>query len=145
MNFGVESDRFSNGFNPQDRDTAWKYLYGILTKLTDIGVSREKDIMLVSTSLELANVSFILGKGFSDLIVFLKIALEAAERIGDRRSHAMINLHLGRLYYFGEQRHKAMDTFEIGKAEVEEIGDEDLLIQASEFIGLYFFIQGIFS
>jgi transcriptional regulator with GAF, ATPase, and Fis domain len=57
----------------------------------------------------------------------------------------MINLHLGRLYYFGEQRHLAMETFELGKAEVEEIGDEDLLTQASEFIGLYYFIQGIFT
>ena len=145
MNFGVESDWFSNGFNPQDRDTAWKYLYGVLTKLTNYGESREKDTLLVSTSLELANVSFLLGKGFSDLIIFLKTALEAAERIGDRRSHAMLNLHLGRLYYFGEQRQKAMETFDLGKSEVEDIGDEDLLIQASEFIGLYYFIQGIFT
>ena len=145
MNFAFENARLSNGFHPRDRDAAWKYLYGALTKLTDNGESREKDTMLVSTSLELANVSFILGKGFSDLIVFLKNALEAADRIGDRRSHAMINLHLGRLYYFGEQRQKAMEIFELGKDEVEEIGDEDLLIQASEFIGLFYFIQGIFK
>jgi len=145
MNFGVESDLFSNGFNSQGRDAAWKYLHGVLTKLTNNDGPREKDTLLVSTSLELANVSFILGKGFSDLIVFLNSALEAAERIGDRRSHAMINLHLGRLYYFGEQRRKAMETFALGKSEVEDIGDEDLLIQASEFIGLYYFIQGIFT
>jgi len=145
MNFAYENARLSNGFQPQDRDAAWKYLYSALTKLTDHVESREKDAMLVSTSLELANVSFILGKGFSDLVVFLKNALEAAERIGDRRSRAMLNLHIGRLYYFGEQRQQAMEKFELGKAEVEEIGDEDLLIQASEFIGLYFFIQGIFT
>lgn len=145
MSFKFGNARLSNGFHPQDRDVAWKYLYGALIKLTDNSESSEKDSMLVSTSLELANVSFILGKGFSDLVVFLNNALEAAERIGDRRSRAMINLHLGRLYYFGEQRQNAIETFKLGKAEVEEIGDDDLLIQASEFIGLYYFIQGIFT
>lgn len=141
MAIRVEDD----GFDPHDRDTAWKYLYGTLTKLINIDDSHEKDSSLVSTSLKLANVSFLLGKGFDDLIIFLNSALKAAERIGDRRSHTMINLHLGRLYYFGEQRKKALEILALGKAEAEEIGDEDLLLQASEFIGLYYFIQGIFK
>ena len=95
------------------------------------------------TSLELAKVCFVLGKGFAELINHLRMALEAAGRLGDRRSSAMINLHLGRLYYFAEQRHLAMELFAKGKAEVEALGDEDILANASELIGLYFFIQGL--
>ncbi|MEN8244222.1 MAG: sigma 54-interacting transcriptional regulator [Thermodesulfobacteriota bacterium] len=145
MSFTFTNARLTNKSKHQDYEAVWKYLYSALSKLPDSGKSRETDAVLVSTSLELANVSFILGKGFSDLIVFLKNARLAAERMGDRRSCAMINLHLGRLYYFGEQRQLAMESFEVGKKEVEEIGDDDLVVQASEFIGLYYFIQGIFA
>ncbi|MEI6261900.1 MAG: hypothetical protein WCR46_18620, partial [Deltaproteobacteria bacterium] len=57
----------------------------------------------------------------------------------------MIHPHLGRLYYFAEQRHKAIEVFALGKSEVESLGDEDIMTQASEFIGLYYFIQGMFK
>lgn len=145
MSFTFTNARLTNKIQHQDHEAAWHYLHNALSKLADGSESREKDSLLVSTSLELANVSFLLGKGFSDLIVFLKNALLATQRIGDRRSGAMINLHLGRLYYFGEQRQLAMESFETGKKAVDEIGDDDLVIQASEFIGLYYFIQGIFT
>ena len=131
--------------NYQDRYAAWKYLYDVLTRLVDHSDSPEKDVLLVETSLELADASFVLGIGFSDINTFLQNALYAAARLGDRRSQAMIHLHLGRLYYFAEQRHKAIEMFALGKTEVESLGDEDILTQASEFIGLYYFIQGMFK
>ena len=101
--------------------------------------------MFTATTIELANLSFVLGKGFRDLAEKLQLALCASERIGDRRSMAMINLHLGRLFYFAEQRDTAMSVFEVGKFEVEALGDEDILTQASEFVGLYYFLQGRFK
>ncbi|MFZ3046110.1 MAG: hypothetical protein WA151_09370, partial [Desulfatirhabdiaceae bacterium] len=139
-----ENDMSQVGINYQDRYAAWKYLYDVLTRLVDHSDSPEKDVLLVETSLELADVSFVLGIGFSDINTFLQNALYAAARLGDRRSQAMIHLHLGRLYYFAEQRHKAIEMFALGKSEVESLGDEDILTQASEFIGLYYFIQGMF-
>jgi tetratricopeptide (TPR) repeat protein len=86
-----------------------------------------------------------MGKGFADLTDLLQNALSAAGSLGDKRSQALIKLHLGRLYYFGERRHDAMTTFSEGKAEVEELGDEDIFTRSAEFIGLYFFIQGLFA
>ncbi len=125
-----------------DYETAWTHLNQVLAWLENHPASAERDSLLVGTSLELAKASFVVGKGFDRLIQLLTNALKAADRLGDRRSAAMINLHLGRLYYFGEQRHLAMKVFARGKAEVEALGDDDIVANAAELIGLYLFIQG---
>lgn len=134
----------NNANNRADYETDWAHLNRVMSKLDNLPVSTERDTLLVVTSLELAKTSFVVGKGFDRLIQWLKDALKAADRLGDRRSTAMLNLHLGRLYYFGEQRHLAMDVFACGKAEVETLGDEDIVANAAELIGLYFFIQGLY-
>lgn len=127
-----------------DYETAWTHLNQLMTWLENHPLSIEHDALAVATSLELAKVSFVVGKGFGHLTELLGSAMEAAERLGDRRSAAMINLHLGRLYYFGEKRHLAMEVFARGKAEVEALGDEDINDNAAELTGLYFFIQGLY-
>ncbi|MBU1169083.1 MAG: sigma 54-interacting transcriptional regulator [Proteobacteria bacterium] len=128
-----------------DRDSAWQLLHSVVNRLSTTTTSPERDALFIATTIELANVSFVLGKGFNKLTETLQLALCAAGRIGDRRSMAMINLHLGRLFYFAEQRDKAMSVFEVGKYEVESLGDDDILTQSAEFIGLYYFIQGRFQ
>jgi len=104
----------------------------------------ESDKALIAASLEFSNLCFNLGQGFNDAMKILQSANSVADRSGDRRSKALINLHLGRLFYFAEQRLLAMEYFTAGKDEVENLGDEDILSRASEFIGLYYFLQGIF-
>ena len=138
----VESNSSDSGGATGDYEAAWTHLNQVLSWLDNQPASTERDTLFVGTSLELAKASFVVGKGFDRLIDLLISALEAADRLGDRRSAAMINLHLGRLYYFGEQRHLAMDVFAQGKAEVEALGDEDIAANAAELIGLYLFIQG---
>ncbi|MBC2713773.1 MAG: sigma 54-interacting transcriptional regulator [Desulfobacteraceae bacterium] len=140
----IEKNLAQNALSSGDRDSAWQHLHSVTDRLIDFPASPERDALFISTAIELANVSFVLGKGFSKLTETLQRALYAAERIGDRRSMAMINLHLGRLFYFAEQRGSAMSVFEVGKYEAEALGDEDILTQAAEFIGLYYFIQGRF-
>ncbi len=126
-------------------EAAWDHLNSLLPNLEKQPASPERDVQFVNASIEYARACFVVGKGFGELGLFLKKALDSADRIGDRRSAAMIKLHLGRVYYFGEQRPLALDSFEQGKKEVEALGDEDILTNASELIGLYFFIQGRFS
>lgn len=133
-----------NTFFSGDRTTAWYQLKDVVNDLLLQRGTEKIDSMLVSSSLDFANLSFLLGKGFKELIDIMFAALKAATRIGDRRSHALINLHLGRLLYFAEQRQAAMSAFLSGKNEVEELGDQDIHKQASEFIGLFYFIQGRF-
>ena len=140
----LERDLAMEALSSGDRESAWNHLYQALVRLSSHQEDAECKGLFVSTSLELSNVSFVLGKGFSNLIMFLQNALKLAAQLGDRRSQAMINLHLGRLYYFAEQREKALDAFKQGIQVVESIGDEDIITQASEFIGLFYFMQGFF-
>ena len=142
--FFIEKNLAANALSNGDRNTAWQHLYHVADRLMQSPDSADIHTLLISTSLELANVSFVLGKNFRELTAILERAAESAARIGDRRSLAMIHLHLGRLFYFAEQRDKAMSVFESGKSEAEALGDEDILTQAAEFIGLYYFIQGRF-
>jgi transcriptional regulator with GAF, ATPase, and Fis domain len=127
-----------------NRFMAWKHLHHLLSRLSMQPLDPEGDAVFVTASLEFSNLSFALGQGFGDVRTFLQNTLIKTERLGDRRSRGLINLHLGRLFYFAEQRSEAMKVFEKGKAEVESLGDEDILFSASEFIGLYYFIQGVF-
>jgi|SRR5271157_1134583 len=127
------------------RENAWNGLFGILTRIPAAGESPGSDALLVATSLELSELGFVMGKGFGELPTILQNALAATHRLGDRRSGALIQLHLARLFYFGERRHEAMVLFEQGKNEVEDLGDADILIRSAEFIGLYFFVQGLFA
>ncbi len=128
-----------------DREQAWQHLNSIISLLSSQSLNRDGEFLYVNTCLEFSNLCFVLGKGFNDSMMYLQSAAALSEKLGDRRSRSMINLHLGRIYYFAEQRTRAIEVFEKGKDEVEEIGDEDILDQAAEFIGLYYFIQGLFQ
>ncbi len=126
-----------------NRQLAWTQILRILTRLSMQNMDQETEALYTACCLEFANLCFILGQGFEDAMVFLQLAKKAAENAGNRRSAALINLHLARLYYFAERRHEAMDLFVLGETEVEELADDDIMDQAAEFIGLYYFIQGL--
>lgn len=143
--FVIEKDLATHALASGDRNAAWLRLSQLAGRFMAQETRRQKDGLFVSTSLVLANLSFILGKGFADLTRILQTASSSAEAMGDRRSLALLQLHLGRLFYFGEQRDQAMSMFAKGKAGAETLGDEDILTQAAEFIGLYYFIQGRFQ
>jgi transcriptional regulator with GAF, ATPase, and Fis domain/tetratricopeptide (TPR) repeat protein len=142
--FQIEKNLAQHALSSGKRETAWQKLSSLSLRLVDIPKNQETDFLFISTALDLANVSFVLGKGFGELTDILQKALASAERTGDRRSVAMINLHLGRLYYFGQKRDKAMKLFSSGKSQSEALGDDDIMTQAAEFVGLYYFIQGRF-
>ncbi len=111
-----------------------------------IGISNEKPVggLLLSAALEFSNLSFSLGSGFTKLEEILLKALEAADRLGDRRAHALSNLHLGRLYYFSDRRDEALVALSVGFEEIEELGDADIREQSAEFLGMFYFIKGLF-
>jgi transcriptional regulator with GAF, ATPase, and Fis domain len=119
-------------------------MLSVLDRLSGESPSPEIMVLRLSASLELSSLSFVMGKGFPDLVTVLQDALPVARKLGDRRSQALIKLHLGRLYYFGERRLDAIALLAEGKKEVERLGDEDILVRSSEFVGLYYFIQGLF-
>ncbi len=127
-----------------NNDLAWQRMQEALEKLTAHPLNPANDSNIVEGSLKWSNLCWILGKGFLQAIDFLETALIAVERIGDRRSRALIRLHLGRLYFTAGKRNEAMKFFSKGKDEVDDLGDEDIITQAAELVGLYYFVQGRF-
>jgi tetratricopeptide (TPR) repeat protein len=124
---------------------AWEILHRILARLVLPPVDSEKDARTITTTLDFSNLCFSTGQGFNELPKYLQSARSAADRLGDKRSLSLINLHLGRSYYLLNQWEEAVDCFVKGKKEVEDLGDEDIISQAAESLGAHYFFQGKFS
>jgi len=128
-----------------NRQEAWDIIHGVCLNLLDGTDSTESKSLYVSACLDLSQLGFVLGKNINVLTMFLTKALESAELMGDRRSKALINLHLGRLYYFSQRRLEAAEVFEKGYKQVKELGDNDIRARSAEFLGLHYFTQGLFK
>ncbi|MBU2550780.1 MAG: sigma 54-interacting transcriptional regulator [Proteobacteria bacterium] len=99
--------------------------------------------VFIAAALDFASLSFSLGRDLGRAQGFLVRAGGLARDLGDRRSEALVNLHLGRIYYLGDRRLDAIVAFKAGQRLVEELGDEDIRVQASEFIGMNYFAMGL--
>ncbi len=98
--------------------------------------------IFITSTLELSNLYFSLGFGFQNTYQYLLQAQEAAIAIGDQRSHALANLHLGRIFYFTGRRDDALIALSMGYDEIKDLGDDDIMGQSAPFLGKYYFIKG---
>jgi transcriptional regulator with GAF, ATPase, and Fis domain/tetratricopeptide (TPR) repeat protein len=126
-------------------DNSRKYLQSAVGRYYENREKLDLDEKFIHAVLELSNICFALGQGFKNTETFLHAAENVAAQNGYRRHHAMISLHLGRLYYFSDRRVEALDSLAGGIKEIEELGDEDILSQSAVFIGLFYFIKGLFK
>ena len=104
----------------------------------------ETSALYISRALKLSNLCYVMGRGITELGEILETAQALATSLGDKRSQALINLHMGMLYYFTGRRDEAFVALSVGLEEVNELGDEDILSQSAEFIGLFYFMKGQF-
>ncbi len=124
---------------------AWEILQQASDRMIYLLEDNNYKKLYIAAILELSNISFILGKGLSQLSKHLHKTHEVAKKLGDLRSHAIINMHLGRLYYFTDRREDALMALSIGIKGAEEFSDEDMLDRSAVFLGLFYFIQGLFK
>jgi transcriptional regulator with GAF, ATPase, and Fis domain len=101
--------------------------------------------LFVSGVLLLAKLRLRLGKRVSQVPQLLKRARDEATEMGDRRSMALADLHLGRFAYVSDRLSDALTSLVSGLDEVDELGDEDIVAQSSQFVGLYYFLQGMYK
>jgi tetratricopeptide (TPR) repeat protein len=130
--------------NDNQAETACAYLEQTVNRFMDAGTTKEVGGLFVSSALEYSNLCFFLGRGFPGLEKILHKALESADMLGFQRAHVLLNFHLGRLYYFTDRRDDALIALSVGFEEIEPLDDEDIREQSAEFLGLYFFIKGLF-
>jgi len=102
----------------------------------------EEARLYVAAATTLAELRFRAGLGLDDIGGHLKQARALAERLGDRRSLALIGLHQGRLYFLNERLEDTLSALQSSLAEVEQLGDADILERTAEFHGLYAYLQG---
>ena len=127
------------------RQEAWDHIHDVCFDLMDNMDSSDSKSLYLAASLDLSQLGFVLGKNINTMSLFLTRALEVAEILGDRRSRALINLHLGRLHYFSQRRIEAAEAFGKGYSEVKELGDDDIRMRAAEFLGLHYFTRGLLN
>ena len=120
------------------------YFKQALDWLIDSCENPESNTLFIKGALQYSNISFYTERNIPRIHQYLKKAHELADKLGDRRSVGMINLHFGRLFYSMGKRESAIMSFAMGFEEIRKLGDDDIITQSSVFLGIYFFIQGKF-
>ena len=141
----IEIQLAHKAFGNGDANLCRKHLVHAVQRLYDYRKKIPLDEMFILATLELSNVSFGLGYGFLHTEVYLYAANETAKAAGYQRHYAMTHLHLGRLFYFSDRREKALDTLNSGIQIIKDLGDDDILSQAAVFMGIFYFIKGLFK
>ena len=131
----IKENRIEEGFS---------YLEKAVSRFSDAVNEKEVGELFLPAALEFSNLCFSLGQGFTGLEKVLLKASETAEKLGDQRANVLLNLHLGRLFYFSDRRDDALFALSMGFEEIEELDDEDIREQSAEFLGILFFIKGHF-
>lgn len=140
----LERNLAENALKDGNPEVARDHLKKALSRLSYIELDADSNSLLISTTILFQNICISLGKGLRDLAPYLQRAKTAAECIGDRRSLALLLLHLGRFYNFHGSKSKSIAFFEKGKSEVEKLGDKDIQYQSASLLGIYFRIRGLY-
>ena len=141
VEFDLADRELANGKN---LETVHTHLLRAVARLKKLDMDLDTSALYLSRALKLSNLCYVLGRGIIELGEILETAQALATRLGDKRSQALINLHMGMLYYFTGRRDEAFVALSVGLEEVNELGDEDILTQSAEFIGLFYFMKGQF-
>ena len=122
---------------------ALSHAENLVNSLTKAGLNNVIRGQFVSAALLLAKLRLRTGKRVAQVPALLKKARQEAAFMGDRRSMALADLHLGRFSYVSDRLSDALSSLVSGLDEVDELGDEDIVAQSSQFVGLYYFLQGM--
>lgn len=128
----------------EDFDSSMSHLEQALNRLSRLLGKPDCASEFVDAALQLSNLAFFLGKRWELLPEILERARDCATMSGNQRAVALIDLHRGRVFYFGGKRHEALAAFSSGQKIVQELGDADILYRSAGLIGLNFFMQGLF-
>lgn len=101
--------------------------------------------LYLESVLQFSDLCISLGKKLEKTTELLEYAHYLAEKKKDKRSMALISFHRGRIYYLASNYVKSFEQMEAGKQLVDELGDNDIQIRSAGFLGLYYYMQGLFS
>jgi transcriptional regulator with GAF, ATPase, and Fis domain len=120
------------------------HLLNAVTRLKNMDMDPNTSALYISRALKFSNLCYVLGRGFTELGEIMDTAQVLATKLGDKRSQALIKLHVGMLYYITGRRDEFFRALSVGLEQVNELGDDDILSQSAEFIAVFYFMKGQF-
>ena len=138
----LEIDLAREAINEGRSEDTIKMLLNVVTRLGPLEPQERAGRLFCRAILELSNLCYSLGRDFEQLGPYLEQALEWGRQFPDRRAWALVKLHIGRHHFFSDQYDQALEALSMGAEEIRRINDEDLLLQAAVFIGLFHSIKG---
>ena len=127
------------------REIAQNHLIEINRLLKAIGEALIQETWFIGAAIKLSRYSTARLVGIKLIIPLIKKTIKIAEIKGDQRQWALANLILGKCYWHRYKVKDAIDFLSRGKEKVEDLGDRDILTQAALYIGIYYYIQGLFQ
>jgi len=91
----IRMDLAEQALTQNKLDSAWHHLKRALDCFSKCPDQQSCQAPFVDTVIRLATVSATLMKGFTELSENLQRAIEISTKLGDRRSHALLYLHMG--------------------------------------------------
>jgi transcriptional regulator with GAF, ATPase, and Fis domain len=123
--------------------TSFRHLESIINYCAVITPEGDENSEFLSVILKASDLSLAQGMFILEITSLLERGLKISEKAGDQRRRALIQLHLGRIYFVSNRRLEAFDTLSLGKSLVEELGDDDIMEQSFELLGVFYFQQGL--
>ncbi|MBW2368857.1 MAG: sigma 54-interacting transcriptional regulator [Deltaproteobacteria bacterium] len=122
---------------------AYDQLLKAVELLCDQLDDKELLAIYIATILKLSDLSFPLNKDLKQLSKHVIQAQKSCTLSGDKRSHTLLQLHLGRLFIYQDNYEKAYGYLAKGLKAAEALGDEDIINQSSPFFALLYQLQGL--
>lgn len=141
----IEFEEADKEFSACNLENALRLLRRALVRFKNLNIKGDDGSLFILYSLKFANLCFVLGRDITELTDILNKAQSLASQFGDIRSLALINFYTGLLYYLTGRRDDAFSALSIGLEVVSELGDEDIISQSAESIGLFYFMKGEFE
>jgi len=142
MEFDLADRNYGGIKNSVERHKAYT---NALKKLKNIEMDSNTQAQYVTYSLKVASLCFMIGIGITELGEILDEADVMANKLGDKRSQALIKLKKGMLYYFTGRRNDALTFLSTGMDDVNKLGDEDILSQSAVPLALLYYMKGQFA
>ncbi len=139
----IQMDLTVEALKRNDMEAAEKHLDQIQSLLALAGDSLMDEKWFVPKTLELTRFCQPRAVGLRVIPKILEKTIAKAQQIGDERTWAIANLMLGRSLWGINRLKEAALLMARGMEKVEELGDSDMLTQASSFIGIYYFLRGL--
>jgi len=137
----------TESFQGGDTDMAHELLLKAVNCLEESAEegNHETDHLLLRCALLFSETATRRRDQFDVALRLLQQVLPLAEKLGDTRRQAMVILHMGRILQHQHLMKDALEYLSRGIRLVEGLGDSDIMYQAAEFFGIYYYIQGLAS